>query len=591
MHNRLDWQKQLVRAAMCAITVLALAQEALPAEEGPVLSGTALWALAAGAAWALYGALLRLRRPFAPARLGVLAALLAGVVVLGQSFAAVPTAEMATSRLSWTALVLVGYALLIFSAMRLLLEALSASGEKGDGRFPLPGPAPVWLGALLLACWLPWFVCLFPGTVSNDSISQLKELMGLTPMTNANPVFQTWLLGAFRQVGLWLGGPDTGVALYCVTQAVLMASLMGALLDGIRLSASPRWLFWAALVFYALCPIFPVFAFCVGKDTNFAMAVLFLSLMVKGVVDEPGRCGAARAAGLCAAAVLCVLLRNPGIYLALLTLALLLAWTLRRRERRACRAWRMPALAAGCVLGVYGALHLLVLPGLNIAPTPESENYSLPLQQVARVAVGGGLTQEQEQAVSGVLPVEELKAAYNGELSDPVKALWREDATAEQKGAFWRAWPGIVLDHPMTCLSATFHNTYGYLYPGYMSVIKPTLLIGDQSTRTASVKGLYDYTVNPLSEGLEALTDRLAQNPLYRLAVSPGLYGWIALMSAVWLLRRNRGRLLGAVPALFTLGGCLLSAVNGYFRYAMPLYLCAPLLLWLMTDGGMRRHR
>ena len=500
MHNRLDWQKQLVRAAMCAITVLALAQEALPAEEGPVLSGTALWALAAGAAWALYGALLRLRRPFAPARLGVLAALLAGVVVLGQSFAAVGTAEMATSRLSWTALVLVGYALLIFSAMRLMLEALSASGEKGDGRFPLPGPAPVWLGALLLACWLPWFVCLFPGTVSNDSISQLKELMGLTPMTNANPVFQTWLLGAFRQVGLWLGGPDTGVALYCVTQAVLMASLMGALLDGIRLSASPRWLFWAALVFYALCPIFPVFAFCVGKDTNFAMAVLFLSLMVKGVVDEPGRCGAARAAGLCAAAVLCVLLRNPGIYLALLTLALLLAWTLRRRERRACRAWRMPALAAGCVLGVYGALHLLVLPGLNIAPTPESENYSLPLQQVARVAVGGGLTQEQEQAVSGVLPVEELKAAYNGELSDPVKALWREDATAEQKGAFWRvarnrAGPSV------TCLSATFTIPMAIstrLHERHQAHVAHRRSVHPHGER----QGLYDYTVNPLSEGL-----------------------------------------------------------------------------------------
>lgn len=192
--------------------------------------------------------------------------------------------------------------------------------------------------------------------------------MGLTPMTNANPVFQTWLLGAFRQVGLWLGGPDTGVALYCVTQAVLMACLMGALLDGIRLSAAPRWLFWAALVFYALCPIFPVFAFCVGKDTNFAMAVLFLSLMVKGVVDEPdvaarrGPPGFARRR--CCACFCC----NPGIYLVLLTLALLLAWTLCRRERRACRAWRMPALAAGCVLGVYGALHLLVLPGLNIAP-------------------------------------------------------------------------------------------------------------------------------------------------------------------------------------------------------------------------------
>ena len=216
---------------------------------------------------------------------------------------------------------------------------------------------------------------------------------------------------------------------------------------------------------------------------------------------------------------------------------------------------------------------------------PESENYSLPLQQVARVAAGGALTEAQKEAVSGVLPVEELKGAYNGELSDPVKALWREDATPEQKRAFWQAWPQIVLDNPMTCLSATFHNTYGYLYPGYMSTLKPTLLIGDQSTRTASVKGLYDYTVNPLSEGLEAFTDRLAQNPLYRLAVSPGLYGWVALMSAVWLLRGNRGRLLCAVPALFTLAGCLLSAVNGYFRYAMPLYLSAPLLLWLVAEA------
>ena len=84
---------------------------------------------------------------------------------------------------------------------------------------------------------------------------------------------------------------------------------------------------------------------------------------------------------------------------------------------------------------------------------------------------------------------------------------------------------------------------------------------------------------------LEAFTDRLAQNPLYRLAVSPGLYGWVALMSAVWLLRGNRGRLLCAVPALFTLAGCLLSAVNGYFRYAMPLYLSAPLLLWLVAEA------
>ena len=52
-------------------------------------------------------------------RLGVLAAALAGVVVLGHSFAAVGTAELVTSRLMQAVLDFAGYALMIFAAMRL----------------------------------------------------------------------------------------------------------------------------------------------------------------------------------------------------------------------------------------------------------------------------------------------------------------------------------------------------------------------------------------------------------------------------------------------------------------------------------------
>jgi len=184
-----------------------------------------------------------------------------------------------------------------------------------------------------------------------------------------------------------------------------------------------------------------------------------------------------------------------------------------------------------------------------------------------------------------VLPVDELKAAYNGELSDPVKDLWYADATEEQKAAFWPTWLSVLRSNPMTCVSATFHNTYGYLYPGYVSTIKPTLIIGNHSSRTANVAGYFDYTVNPLSARLKAFTEALNTNALYRIVISPGLYGWLTLLAAAWLMRgRDRRGLLCAVPALFTLAGCMLSAVNGYFRYAMPLYLSAPLLIWLMQQ-------
>ena len=540
----------------------------------PVLQDGAVWALAVFALWMLYHTWLKMKNALSPKRLWVLSLLFAGVMTLGESFHTLGTAEWVTGHL-WEALLFFsGRVILYFASMRLLMHALS---QKGQPAKPLAG----WkLGALLYVCWMPWYVCLFPGTVSNDSVSQLMIVFGLAPFTNANPVCQTGLVGLFQKLGVLLGGgADLSVAMYCIMQSVLMAWLLGSLLHEMQKSGAPRALVWLSFAFYAICPVFPVFAFCVGKDTNFAMAVLFLALECWRVMH--GGVNAKRILLISLAAVCCTLLRNPGVYLAGLTLAFLLLWAIKKEKR-----WMAPLCGLVTVGVVFAVLHLCILPSFDIAPMPETEEYSIPLQQVARVAAGEALTPEQAAAVDGVIPVGELKAAYNGELSDPVKDLWRKDATPEAKAAFWKAWPQIVMDNPMTCVSATFHNTYGYLYPGYVSTIKPTLIIGNHSTRTANVGDLFPYTVNPLSMPLKAFTDRMNDFALWRILVSPGLYGWITLFAAFVLCRkRSAPQLICAVPSLFTLAGCMLSAVNGYFRYAMPLYLSAPLLLWLVSQA------
>ncbi|MBR3873559.1 MAG: hypothetical protein IKJ26_05230 [Clostridia bacterium] len=566
-------KKCFARAALCALTFGALAVHAAPAVRTPVLPDGAVWALALFALWMLYGALFKLKKPFVPKRLWVLAALFSGVMTLGESFAAAGTAEWVTGQLPAAALFFAGRVPLYFALMRLFVHVLSL-----PGRTMKRLPVPMMSGALLL-CWLPWYVCLFPGTVSNDSVSQLKIILGLSPWSNANPICQTGLVGLFRQIGIWLGGgADLAVALYCIVQAVLMAWLLGELLCEMAKASAPRALVWGNFAFYAFCPVFPVFAFCVGKDTNFAMAVLFLALEVWRVTHSD-RIRPVRIVCMCIASAACVLLRNPGIYVVILTLAFLLVWSIRRK------VWIVPLSGLVCASAVFAILHLAVIPTLDIAPMPETEEYSIPLQQIARVAAANALTPEQTAALEGVLPVDELKAAYNGELSDPVKDLWYADATEEQKAAFWPAWLSVLRSNPITCVSATFHNTYGYLYPGYVSTIKPTLIIGNHSSRTANVAGYFDYTVNPLSTRLKAFTEALNTNALYRIVISPGLYGWLTLLAAAWLMRgRDRRSLLCAVPALFTLAGCMLSAVNGYFRYAMPLYLSAPLLIWLMQQ-------
>ena len=567
-HNR------LIRGALSAFSLIALSIHALPSPQPtPVLPDAAVWALALWALSSLYGAWLKTNDPLRPRRLWVLSFFFAGMMTLGTSFSAFGTSEWLTGHLPAAVLYFAGRVPLYFAGMRLLLHLLTKPAQEAK---PL---RTVFAAGGLLLCWLPYFICLFPGTVSNDSLSQMRIILGLSRWSNANPICQTGLVGVFMKLGQLLGSGNAGVALYCVLQAVLMAWLLGSLLHEMSTAQAPRWLVGLSFAFYAFCPIFPVFAFCVGKDTNFAMAVLFLALECWRVLHREAAGRPARMLCVCVASAACVVLRNPGVYVVILTLVFVLLSTLRSKR------WQAPLAGLLCAAVVFGSLHLFIIPTLDIEPMPETEEYSIPLQQVARVAASSSFTPEQAAAVDGVIPVDELKAAYNPELSDPVKDLWRKDVTPEAKAAFWKTWPAIIRDHPLTCVSATFHNTYGYLYPGYVSIMKPTLIMGDQSSRTANTEGLFTFSVNPMSAKLKAFTEALNRNALYRVLVSPGLYGWLTLLAAVWLMRGgDRRGLLCMVPALFTLAGCMLSAVNGYFRYTMPLYVSAPLLLFLMQQ-------
>jgi len=594
MKHPLSAVRNWLALALCLLTLIGLGVTLVPVEApGSILQGGAVWALGAAALWLLYRKAIRQHTYFGMKRLWTLAAFFSAVMTLGQSYGAVGSSALVIGQPLLASLYFVGRVPLYAAGMALLTCALwggqsscpHSALSDCDGEERQAGKAAPrqslrhWQYALILfACWCPYLFFIYPGTVSNDSVTMIMEAIGLEKLANGNPIFQTFVLHCFRWLGVKLGNGDITVVLYCAIQSVLMAWLLGVLVERMMKSSAPRWLGIGSLIFFAVNPIFPLYAFCIGKDTNFAMAVLWLMLCCHELCDQE-KASLKNSLFMCASAVLCVLLRNPGMYLAVLTLFVLLLWTL-HKSRRAARLWFAPVLAILCAVCVFIGIRLM-LPVLGVAPMPETEEYSVPLQQVARVVATHELTPEEAQAIDGVLELDQVAADYNGELSDPVKFLWKEAATAEQKSAFFRTWLGLAVKHPGTCLSATFHNTYGYVYPGYMSQIKPTLLIGKQKTTTL-LDPYFQFSVNPNSDVLIRFTNELAKNPLYRVIIAPGLYGWLTLFGVALLVGRRKGRyLIAAVPMLFTLAGCMLSAVNGYFRYSMPLYLCVPMLLWL----------
>ncbi len=592
-------------ALLCGLMLASLALRLEPAGESVRLPpAAAIWALALGMLLVLANAWRHLDRPFVGIPLWLLAALFAGIMTLAESFSDLGTAELLTQSLEMklkALLYFVGRIPFYFMAMRLLQSALQRDALRPATQVASwPSPLALHLqkpygvlsaAGLMLLCWLPYFLCLFPGTVSNDSITQLKEIYGVLPLSAGNPLFQTFLLGAFCALGDLFACADVAVAAYCIFQALLMALLFAYVLRAMAKARTPRWLLRAALLFFALCPIFPLFAFCIGKDTNFSMAILFFSLMAWQVLMPPqGQKSALGVTlGLCLATALLVLLRNPGVYMAAISLLFLLLGCLRPEKdpppasrRPSSRRWLPPVAALAVMAVTWSVLQLWATPAVGALPMPETEHLSVPLQQVARVVASQPetLTEEEKTALSGVLPLQALKAAYNGELSDPVKALWNQAASPAQKAAFFKAWLSLAARHPSTSFSALFHNSYGYLCPGALCTpLKPTLLIGPQG-RVDGLEGAFPFTVNPLAQPLQAFFQRLMAQPLFRLLIAPGLYGWLALFAGVTTLMGQHKRLfLLVLPATLVLLGNLLSAVNGYFRYALPMYFCAPLLL------------
>ena len=512
-----------------------------------------------------------------PLLLWLLAAFFTGVTLLGLSFHQSGSAQWLSENKGLCLSMVPGLALPFPSVARSLLRGIKPAAPRPRMDRPV---VSLCFAAALLVCWLPWILCVFPGTMSFDANSQILMIYGKAPLTNSNPIAQTGLLALMVRLGEGLfHSADGGVALYCGLQTLLMAYLLGVLLKRMAAAGCGRGLWIAAFAFYALCPAMPTFAMCVGKDTNFGMAVLFFSMelwqWLRGDTLSPKqrKMGGLR---LLLAAVLCALLRNAGLGLVLISaLGCLLV-----RLRNKALPLMPPLMAAAGATAVMLVLQLGVLPALGAGPTPESESLSLPLQACVRCAVNGELTPEEETALRGVMDLDTAIAVYNGELSDRVKDTWQEDASAEEKAAFWKAYLSMVLRHPATCFSAAFHNTYGYFMPGYMSTLKAVLFVGDFHSRSEPTQELFPYTVNPHALNVHEKMKDWQSDPLYCVLHSPGIYSLLTLLAAVACLRKGRRRMLICVlPALLVLLGCVFSAVNGYLRYALPLLLCVPFLL------------
>lgn len=544
------------------------------------------------------------------------AALFAAFMVLGRSFADTASwdlvfgngLQLVKSLVAWN-----GYFILFSVAIALLYTRLSAAEfwRGKEARQFNPGLWGRYLRALserpfrtafftLLIVYLPYMVLSYPGISMGDtptiitqgfnipeSTSNMLNLIDENVRLNGHhPVVYTVLLHACLVVGNTVfGSYNVGLFLAAFVQALVQFAVMATLIAQlVRLGLRTRWAA-GVLAYFIIAPRTQNYTFLLTKDVlAFCALALFLLGVFRILAQEgPQRQNALMCTlsgiGLC-------LLRNEGRYVVLATVAIAMLLSPKRRRQLA-------ASGALTLLAVLLFFHAL-MPALHITSGSKREMLSVPFQQTARYVRDhpDEITPEEKAAISAVLAYDTLAERYQPELSDPVKATFRESATGADLTAYFKVWLQMGAKHPDVYLQATMNNYYNYFYPGKTTA---TLYSYNWSTHCMELTGqmveeggLMLTLHHP--EGLETprqtyetLRETAFGLPLFSLLKSSAIYVW-ALMLLVFYHVKNRGKevLVLLAPLVLLVCVCLLGPVNGnYFRYLYGVSVTLPVVFFL----------
>ena len=427
----------------------------------------------------------------------------------------------------------------------------------------------------LLAAWIPYLLCKFPGAVCNDARSQVTEFLK-GRFSAVHPLYVTLLYGSFAAIGDLLGNRDIGLFVYLLLQCGLMAYAFSYCIVLIHSLHQNKTISFLLLLLFAFSPAFPSCATTLFKDTLYCTAfVFFITELIFMIHElEDGEITLKHTVRAAAAALLVCLTRNNGIVMVLPTIVLLMLMYAANRKLLSRKSHSVFVIML-LPLALYMILGLVQDSVTTAKSATIREMLSIPFQQTARYVRENPDTISDEEAgiIDAVLDYENLAQLYNPIVSDPVKGTYKGDASA--LGAYFRLWFAQGLKDPVTYIEATIESNYFLTYPDEPN-IRAYYVMDDSLT---------DFS-HPFLRATRLLllvyVMGLSLVPVISCLINPVYYVWGFLYVLVDTLFRKHHRhiWLLLLPLLLQLINVVLGpAVFNHPRYFYPVYWSFPFVL------------
>lgn len=457
---------------------------------------------------------------------------------------------------------------------------------------------------LVLACELPYFIWFYPGLLAGDGYVQLTQALGLAQESNHHPILITYLMGFVFKAGRAIAGQAFGCFLFVFLQSIYIAFGWGVLVRYLQKIGCKGCYLLGVIAFFSLLPVFPNYAITFFKDMLWLTTFLLFALQFIGIYlgARNTRFSLLKNENLAylmfgLTAVLLPFFNNKGIVLALPTILILLFV-------KKSRKMTIVLIFVICATSSL-AWNAIGIKALGVENGSSGEMLSIAFQCTARYVKQHKeeISKAEEVAILAVLKndsLAELADKYYPPNADYVKnTLGYKDKAELFKYA--RVWVKQGIKHPETYFTAFLASTYGYLSPfiGWINFntyqMESGIFFNTFDTNWAiNDKENFDmdflFSRKTVENGFKAM-GLVETTPPFKFLFNTGLYFYFFVILIFLLIRQKQWHLLALfMPALANFGICLLSPVNGCFRYAMLHIVLLPVYLAIFWQLNYKKY-
>ena len=424
--------------------------------------------------------------------------------------------------------------------------------------------------SIIIVCWLPYLLTLFPCCLLADSLRSINQSIGVEGINNAHPILFTLIIKFFLTIGSALHlNPSASIFLFSCSQTLFFAFTITYFIIWLAKRGVNKYICYLILGYFLFSPVFVFYAIQVQKDTLFSLMCFHIMLILGDIVrmKESYLEKKSNMLKLVFTLLLIVFLRNNGIYVVVVILAGL--WIILPKFRK--RILLFSSISLAVILIITGPVYKI--SGLK---GPAVEVYGVPLQQIGRTIVfKGNVNANDLEFINKILPLDDFENCYKPCIVDPMK--WHDNFDTKflhhHQTKFLLVWVKNALPNLNLYTEAFLLNSFGFWafgaknWYGYLDTQITNNNYGIERTN------LLEKWLGINIESFIARYDYMGSGTLF----------WILLLSVFLLLYHKKNTKIVILLPCFALWLSIMVATPVAFslRYLFLFALSLPLLLIL----------